>query len=59
MAPSTKQLVQSVVESIVAVVPLVIQLFGLIILWGINIFRQKTAIIVLRWRRNESILEKS
>ena len=42
-----KQLIQSVVASIAAVVPLVTQLLGLIIIWGTNISRQ-----------NESILEK-
>ena len=43
MAPSKKQIVQSVVASITAVVPLVIQLFGLITIWGINMSRQKNS----------------
>ena len=39
MAPAKKQLIQSVVASIVAIVPLLTQLLGLIIIWGINISR--------------------
>ena len=58
MAPAKKQLIQSVVESIAAVVPLLTQLLGLFIIWGINISRQKTAIISLCFHRNEIILEK-
>ena len=46
MAPSKKvKIVQSVVASISAVVSLVTQMLGLILIWGINVSRQNNAVI--------------
>ena len=53
-----KQLIQSVVASIAAVVPLVTQLLGLIVIWGINISRQKTAIITILAKKRKYFRER-
>ena len=58
MAPAKKQLIQSVVASIAAVVPPATQLLGLILIWGINISRQKTAIITMLEKKPKYFRER-
>jgi hypothetical protein len=57
MAPS-KQVIQSVVASISAVVSLVTQMFGLILIWGMNVSRQNNAIITMIARKRNYFREK-
>ena len=57
MAPS-KQVIQSIVASISAVVSLVTQMFGLILIGGMNISRQNNAIITMIARKRKYFREK-
>jgi hypothetical protein len=57
MAPS-KQIIQSIVASVSAVVSLVTQMFGLTLIWGMNVSRQNNAIITMIARKRNYFREK-
>ena len=58
MASSKQKITKSVVASISAVVSLVTQMVGLILIWGINVSRQNNAIITMIARKRNYFREK-